>query len=194
MSDFELPGTWEEADLSGGWADTDGEARVRICLNDTNGDGNCAACARNPKASCRVAVPAVDDRYVKRDAPDKGRVVTVTRVWKAGDGHTAVAYDWTDDKPGRCGSACPLDVFHRTYQTEGASESAREALIRSVYSKLSQNQMEKLVDAYAHELAEQQRTFADQEDAHLETTSAAVYVQGVRDGADLIDPEVSSDG
>ena len=35
--------------------------------------------------------------------------------------------------------------------------TAREDLIRSVYSKLSQNQMEELVDAFAHELAEKIR-------------------------------------
>jgi hypothetical protein len=26
-----------------------------VCLNDTNGDGDCAACARNPEAPCRVS-------------------------------------------------------------------------------------------------------------------------------------------
>ncbi|CAM3741363.1 MULTISPECIES: hypothetical protein [Streptomyces] len=60
--------------------------------------------------------PTVGDRYVKRTAPEHGRIVTVTRVWTADDGHTAVAYEWRDDKPGRCGSACPLAVFHRTYR------------------------------------------------------------------------------
>jgi hypothetical protein len=62
--------------------------------------------------------PRVGDRYVKRTAPDAGRTVTVSRVWTADDGHTAVAYEWTDDKPGQSRSACPLDVFHRTYRPE----------------------------------------------------------------------------
>lgn len=52
--------------------------------------------------------------------------------------------------------------------------SAREDLIRSVYSlkNMSQNDMEKLVDAYAHELAEELRGF------------------GMEDAGDFIDPEV----
>jgi hypothetical protein len=62
--------------------------------------------------------PAVGDRYVKRDAPDQGRVVTVNRVWAADDGHTAVAYEWPDPHASYAGSACPLDVFHRTYTVE----------------------------------------------------------------------------
>ncbi|MEH0555994.1 hypothetical protein [Streptomyces sp. B21-101] len=62
--------------------------------------------------------PAVAEgaRYAKRAEPDAGRVVTVNRVWTADDGHTAVAYEWGDR--GQCGSACPLDVFHRTYEPE----------------------------------------------------------------------------
>ncbi|MFF9525382.1 hypothetical protein ACF1DV_25885 [Streptomyces achromogenes] len=28
---------------------------MSVCLNDTDGDGDCAACARNPRASCRVS-------------------------------------------------------------------------------------------------------------------------------------------
>ncbi|MEV7814270.1 hypothetical protein AB0P05_26625 [Streptomyces flaveolus] len=28
---------------------------MSVCLNDTNGDGDCAACARNPEAPCRVS-------------------------------------------------------------------------------------------------------------------------------------------
>lgn len=62
--------------------------------------------------------PAVGARYVKRAAPDAGRIVTINSVWTAEDGHTAVAYEWRDDKPGQCGSACPLDVFHRTYEAQ----------------------------------------------------------------------------
>lgn len=34
------------------------------CLNDTDGDGNCAACARNPQALCRVAgLQALADEF-----------------------------------------------------------------------------------------------------------------------------------
>ncbi|WP_405204822.1 hypothetical protein OG795_15320 [[Kitasatospora] papulosa] len=62
------------------------------------------------------APPAEGDRYVKRAAPDEGRVVTVERVWKAADGHTAVAYKWHDPRASYAGSACPLDVFRRTYR------------------------------------------------------------------------------
>ncbi|MCZ9350744.1 hypothetical protein NGM36_13200 [Streptomyces mutabilis] len=60
--------------------------------------------------------PAVGDRYVKRDAPDADRIVTVSRVWTADDGHTAVSYEWRDR--GQCMSACPLNVFHRTYEAQ----------------------------------------------------------------------------
>lgn len=68
--------------------------------------------------------PPVGARYVKRDGPDAGRVVTVTRVWVADDGHTAVAYSWRDDRPGQCGSACPLDVFERAYVPESEHRAA----------------------------------------------------------------------
>jgi hypothetical protein len=51
----------------------------------------------------------------------------------------------------------------------------------------------KLIDAFAHELAEKQRAFAEQEDAHLRSTSATIYVQGIRDAADLIDPTKEGD-
>ena len=75
-----------------------------------------------PADATTSRTPAEGDRYVKRAAPDSGRVVTVTRVWAADDGHTAVAYSWRDDKPGECGSACNLDVFHRTYAAAGGDE------------------------------------------------------------------------
>jgi hypothetical protein len=41
---------------------------VSICLNDTNGDGDCAACARNPKAPCRVS--ARDKLWELYQTPD----------------------------------------------------------------------------------------------------------------------------
>ena len=68
--------------------------------------------------------PTVGDRYVKRTAPEHGRIVTVTRVWTADDGHTAVAYEWHDPRASYAGSACPLDVFERTYRpaTEPADQ------------------------------------------------------------------------
>ncbi|MGC0427635.1 hypothetical protein RKD32_003990 [Streptomyces sp. SAI-195] len=62
--------------------------------------------------------PAVGDRYVKRAEPDAGRIVTVNRVWTAEDGHTAVAYEWDEPRASYAGSACPLDVFDRTYQAQ----------------------------------------------------------------------------
>lgn len=31
---------------------------VRRCVNDSDGDGDCAACARNPDAPCRQPIPA----------------------------------------------------------------------------------------------------------------------------------------
>ena len=61
--------------------------------------------------------------------------------------------------------------------------SAREALIRSMYALvMSQNDMEKLVDAYAHELAEQIR-------AHADITRMRDDRSGLRYAAFLIDPE-----
>ncbi|MFJ3867887.1 hypothetical protein [Streptomyces nigra] len=62
--------------------------------------------------------PTLGARYVKRAAPDAGRIITVNRVWTAEDGHTAVAYEWRDPRASYAGSACPLDVFHRTYAAE----------------------------------------------------------------------------
>ncbi|MFF3363572.1 hypothetical protein [Streptomyces misionensis] len=128
-----------------------------------------------------LIAPSMGDKFVKREEPDKGRVVTVSRVWTDDDGCTAVAYDWTDNKPGWCGSACPLDVFQRTYRVVSDGLSAREKLIRSVYSRLSQNQMEELVDAYAHELAEKIRSAGCQE----------INWCGCPIAANLIDPEVT---
>ncbi|MGN6126742.1 MAG: hypothetical protein ACTHON_09270 [Humibacter sp.] len=65
--------------------------------------------------------------------------------------------------------------------------SAREALIRSVYGlkNMSQNDMEKLVDAYAHELAEKIRVTARQ-DIGLDAYELITMDRA----ADLIDPEV----
>lgn len=52
----------------------------------------------------------------------------------------------------------------------------------------------RLLTAYraevAHELAERLHLFAEVEDGHLDTPAAALYVQGIQDAADHIDPEV----
>ncbi|MDT0432780.1 hypothetical protein [Streptomyces salyersiae] len=72
--------------------------------------------ADDDQAAEQRPVPAVGDRYVKRNAPDAGRIVTVNRVWTAEAGHTAVAYEWPDPRASYAGSACPLDVFTRTYR------------------------------------------------------------------------------
>ncbi|MER7697015.1 hypothetical protein [Streptomyces sp. NPDC096095] len=69
--------------------------------------------AGDDQAEEQPHVPAVGDRYVSRNV---ARTVTVSRVWKADAGYTAVAYQWHDDRPGQCGSACPVDVFHREYE------------------------------------------------------------------------------
>lgn len=60
--------------------------------------------------------PAVGGRYVSRTDP--GRIVTVRRVWTDDDG-PAVAFEWGDR--GQCGSACPVDVFHREYEPVGGA-------------------------------------------------------------------------
>lgn len=73
--------------------------------------------ADDGQAEEQPATPTVGDRYISRNV---NRTVTVTRVWTVDDGHTAVAYEWRDDRPGQCGSACPLDVFHREYRPEAS--------------------------------------------------------------------------
>jgi hypothetical protein len=67
--------------------------------------------------------------------------------------------------------------------------SAREKLLRSVYSKLSQNQMEELVDAYAHELAEKIRADIIPELDEYGTREQQADIDGRRGAADLIDPK-----
>jgi hypothetical protein len=69
--------------------------------------------------------------------------------------------------------------------------SAREDLIKSVYAlkSMSQNDMEKLVDAYAHELAEKIRAIGV--DDFEDMTPGARLIRGTRAAAaNLIDPEV----
>ncbi|MFI7563822.1 hypothetical protein ACIBVM_18530 [[Kitasatospora] papulosa] len=88
-------------------------------------DSTAAADARNEHLDAGVpqpeqpAMPAVGDRYVKRDEPDAGRIVTVNRVWNPpADDQPAVAYEWPDPRASYAGSACRLDVFRRTYRAE----------------------------------------------------------------------------
>ncbi|WP_157875608.1 MULTISPECIES: hypothetical protein [unclassified Streptomyces] len=68
--------------------------------------------------------------------------------------------------------------------------SAREDLIRSVYSKLSQNQMEELVDAFAHELAEEIRGTMEYDGYGARKTAQISENVGKLAAADLIDPRV----
>jgi hypothetical protein len=70
--------------------------------------------------------------------------------------------------------------------------SAREDLIRSVYAlkNMSQNDMEKLVDAYAHELAEKIR---DRQYLPPLSSDEVAFNDILRGAARQIDPEVSDD-
>lgn len=65
--------------------------------------------------------------------------------------------------------------------------SAREALIRSVYATLSQNQMAQRVDAFAHELAEQIR--AEIRQLKADGVLGPNEDWAASDAADLIDPK-----
>lgn len=141
-------------------------------------------------------VPAVGARYVKRHAPDQGRIVTVNRVWEAEDGHVAVAYEWRDDKSGLSFSACPLDVFQRTYRPETGMSicmSARERLFAVACDDMpvTSDEVNEAIDAYAHELAERQRAWAGQIGA-FRSEEMRLRAEGLRMGADRIDPEVAN--
>jgi hypothetical protein len=46
------------------------------CVNDTDGDGDCAACARNPKAACRQTLMTPAERHE----------IDPTHEWYPGDG------------------------------------------------------------------------------------------------------------
>jgi hypothetical protein len=136
-------------------------------------------------------VPAWGARYVKREAPNKGRIVTVTRVWKDDAGCTAVAYEW-QEKVGESFSACSLNVFHRTYRAEGVGGNARDQIMalafRGTYEGKAQDVREAM-DAYAHELAEKQRAW----DGPSMTMAGRTMVPlGML--TDLIDPEASDGG
>lgn len=96
---------------------------MSFCVNDTDGDGNCAGCARNPDASCRV------------DARSKA-----------------------------------LEVMF--WGSPGRDDEESRAFAR------------RLLDAYAHELAEQIRN------GHPDRCPD--FADGAEWGADLIDPELSA--
>ncbi|MDX3214551.1 hypothetical protein PV318_03195 [Streptomyces sp. ME02-6991-2B] len=83
---------------------------------------NDRAAVEEPEPTPEPAVPAVGDQYIKRSNP--ARIVTVTDVWHDEEGAPAVAYEWTDDRPGQCGSACPLGVFRRNYRPATAPSVA----------------------------------------------------------------------
>jgi hypothetical protein len=136
--------------------------------------------------------PSKGDRYVKRHAPDEGRVITVTRIWEAEDGHTAVAYEWEDR--GTVYSACPLDVFRRTYRVRGGVTAAG-AIHNRIHGEgycsppcgLCQ-EVSDLLEDHAHELAEKIRNAYSGEGPEEHH-----WIQNPFDAADLIDPEVSTD-
>lgn len=137
--------------------------------------------------------PVEGDRYVKRAAPDEGRIVTVSRVWTAEDGHTAVAYDWRDDKPGQSFSACSLTVFHRKYLPEGAGVSAREELFNELRQWMHEGEARELINAYAHELAEKVMALrANVPDLKARQLFKDGYDAALMVAALEIDPEVSS--
>lgn len=72
--------------------------------------------------------------------------------------------------------------------------SARERLIRSVYQKPSQNQMEQLVDAFAHELAERLHALrAIVPDAHKDQAWKDGYAKAVEIAISYIDPMKEGD-
>ncbi|MFF8095707.1 hypothetical protein [Streptomyces sp. NPDC016675] len=99
-----------------GYEDDEGDDQAQPCTGgaaiDHDETGVCNHGTEEPRT------PSEGDRYVKRAEPDAGRIVTVNRVWEAKDGHTAVAYEWDEPRASYSGSACPLDVFHRTYQAQ----------------------------------------------------------------------------
>jgi hypothetical protein len=69
------------------------------------------------------ATPEVGQQYAHRPGLDP-RTVTITRVWAGDDGRVSVAYEWRDNQPGQCGSACPIKVFHRAYEPVTPAEPA----------------------------------------------------------------------
>lgn len=107
---------------------------MSVCVNDTDGDGNCPACARNPEAPCRVSARRRIVDLVLRNEPDY---------------------------------PCDPETGHGLY-----GEGSYEAHVN------------KLLDAYAHELAERIRAKFD-----------GSLIDDIREqDANLIDPEVLNSG
>ncbi|QHF97919.1 hypothetical protein DEH18_33355 [Streptomyces sp. NHF165] len=136
-------------------------------------------------------VPAEGDRYVKRYAPDAGRIVTVTRVWAARDGHTAIAYRWHDPRASDTGSACPLGVFHHEHRAVHAGSPA--APRRPTASTITDDQLDRLHkqrDFFAHaaERAEaaldRVRDLAHRMRAGSPCGAAAVYAERIEQALD----------
>ena len=67
---------------------------------------------------------------------------------------------------------------------------AEDLIIHYLKDKVGLREADRLVarlkGEVGTEIVTETRAFADQEDAHLATTSASVYVQGIRDTADRI--------
>ncbi|WP_446458675.1 hypothetical protein [Streptomyces rochei] len=60
---------------------------------------------------------------------------------------------------------------------------AEDQIIHYLKDKVGLAEADRLVAELKGQIAASLREFADQEDAHLATTSASVYVQGIRDAA-----------
>lgn len=117
-----------------GWVQTQARGDVwRGWFQDEGEFGGWTELPAEPTPVPGLRVPAVGDRYVSTDPGKPGRTVTVTRVWTDGDGHTAVAYEWRDDKPGTAGSACPLGVFLGTYQPEAAEATPDSVTVTAAH-------------------------------------------------------------
>jgi hypothetical protein len=52
------------------------------CINDTDGDGNCAACARNPYAPCRMVVHTPSDVFEGARQQDETRAEAKGRIFR----------------------------------------------------------------------------------------------------------------
>lgn len=109
---------------------------MSVCVNDTDGDGDCAACARNPEAPCRVSA----------EEAARERVIY---------------------------------FLEYAFPSKGGDELRKLC--------------ETVLDAYAHELAEKIRAdIIPEEQQHYREQQAEQ--DGMRNAADLIDPEVSDSG
>lgn len=64
--------------------------------------------------------------------------------------------------------------------------SAEDQIIHYLKDKVGLAKADELLSTLKREIAASLHEFAEQEDAHLATTSATVYVQGIRDAADRV--------